>query len=332
MAKFFNQKVKKKKANITPIIVIGSIVAILLIIAILILISVKGNKHGDATITLRDDAAIEVNNENIDKTLFFEEIKNVKESDIKVDYSKVNFNEIGTYEVTITIYKKKYKTTLKVVDTESPVLTVKDVSISFGQSYSAKDFVESCKDNSNKECNVEFYDSSVNQNGEKIDYSIYTSEGTYPIQIIASDESGNKTSPMDATLNIGKGSTSQTKCQYGNNEYDTANNIMAIDVTNNGCALDLNLYQSEEILAPVNNLIKTETEKIKKEFSKVKLEAKSIYINSNIGAIINNSGNGVVGYSVRITISIYNNDANEVIEDYYLNTNGTRNYLVNKYL
>ncbi len=36
---------------------------------------------------------------------------------------------------------------------------------------------------------------------------------------------------------------------------------MAVDVTDNGCALDLNLYQNEEILAPVNELIKSETEK-----------------------------------------------------------------------
>ena len=319
MAKFFNQKVKKNKSNFTSIIVVCSIVGILLLIFVAVMASVfGGNKHSDAVVYLRDDAAIEVNNKDIDKTLFFEELKNVKESDIKVDYSKVNFNEVGTYEVNITIYKKKYKAKLQVVDTESPILK-------------AKDFVESCKDNSNKECNVEFYDSGVNQNGEKLNYGSFTNEGTYTIQLIASDESGNKTSPVSATLNIGKGSSKPTKCTYGNNEYDK-NSTMAVDVTDNGCALDLNLYQNEEILAPVNELIKSETEKVKKEFSKIKLNVKSIYINSSIGTILNTSGKGVVGYSVRITISIYNNDVNEIIEDYYLNTNGTRNYLVNKYL
>ena len=330
MAKFFNQKVKKNKSNFTSIIVVCSIVGILLLIFVAVMASVfGGNKHSDAVVYLRDDAAIEVNNKDIDKTLFFEELKNVKESDIKVDYSKVNFNEVGTYEVNITIYKKKYKAKLQVVDTESPILKVKDVTISVGDTYKAKDFVESCKDNSNKECNVEFYDSGVNQNGEKLNYGSFTNEGTYTIQLIASDESGNKTSPVSATLNIGKGSSKPTKCTYGNNEYDK-NTTMAVDVTDNGCAL--NLYQNEEILAPVNELIKSETEKVKKEFSKIKLNVKSIYINSSIGTILNTSGKGVVGYSVRITISIYNNDVNEIIEDYYLNTNGTRNYLVNKYL
>ena len=332
MAKFFNQKVKKNKSNFTSIIVVCSIVGILLLIFVAVMASVfGGNKHSDAVVYLRDDAAIEVNNKDIDKTLFFEELKNVKERYNKVDYFKFNFNEVGTYEVNISIYKKKYKSKLQVVDTESPILKVKDVTISVGDTYKAKDFVESCKDNSNKECNVEFYDSGVNQNGEKLNYDSFTSEGTYTIQLIASDESGNKTSPVSATLNIGKGSSKPTKCTYGNNEYDK-NSTMAVDVTDNGCALDLNLYQNEEILAPVNELIKSETEKVKKEFSKIKLNVKSIYINSSIGTILNTSGKGVVGYSVRITISIYNNDVNEIIEDYYLNTNGTRNYLVNKYL
>lgn len=333
MAKFFNQKVKKKKSNFTSIVVICSIVGILLLIFVAVMANAFGkNSHSDAVITLRDDAAVEVNNDTFDKTLFFEEIKNVKENDIKVDYSKVNFKEVGTYEVKITIYKKKYIAKLQVVDTEAPVLKVKDVNISVGDTYNPKDFVESCKDNSNKECIIEFYDSGVNQNGEKIDYSSFTGEGSYTIQIIASDESGNKTSPVSVILNIGKGSSKPTKCTYGNNEYDVSNHIMAVDVTDNGCALDLNLYQNEEILAPVNELIKSETEKIKKEFSKIKLNVKSIYINSSIGTILNTSGKGVVGYSVKITISIYNNDVNEVIEEYYLNTNGSRNYLVNKYL
>ena len=179
MAKFFNQKVKKNKSNFTSIVVC-SIVGILLLIFVAVMASVfGGNKHDDAVITLRDDAAVEVNNEDVDKTLFFEEIKNVKENDIKVDYSKVNFNEVGTYEVNITIYKKNYVAKLQVVDTEAPILKVKNVSISAGEIYKAKDFVESCKDNSNKECNVEFYDSGVNQNGEKLNYDSFTSEGTY---------------------------------------------------------------------------------------------------------------------------------------------------------
>lgn len=333
MAKFFNQKVKKNRSNYTSAVVICSIVGVLLIIFVAVMASVFGsNKHNDVVVTLRDDAAIEVNNKNIDKTLFFEEIKNVKENDIKVDYSKVNFNQVGTYEVAITIYKKNYKAKLQVVDTEAPILKVKNVNISHGDTYKAKDFVESCRDNSNAECTIEFYDSGVNQNGEKMNYANYVDEGSYTIQIIASDESGNKTSPMNATLTIGKGSNKPTKCTYGDSEYDSINNIMAVDVTDNGCALDLNLYQNEEILAPVNELIKSETEKIKKEFGKINLNVKNIYINSSIGTILNTSGKGVVGYSVRVTISVYNNDVNEVIEDYYLNINGTRNYLINKYL
>ena len=333
VAKFFNQKIKKSKSNSTSIIVVISIVGLLIIVSVVVMIMVFGsNDHSDAVVSIREDAAVEVNSEEMGKTLFFEEIKNVKEKDIKVDYSKVNFEEVGTYDVDITIYRKKYKARLQVVDTESPVLKVKDANVAIGDSYNAKDFVESCKDNSNKNCDVEFYDSGVNQNGEKIDYSKFTEEGSYTVQIIASDASGNKTSPMSATLNIGKASGKPNNCKFGNNEYDKSSYTMAVDVTDNGCALDLNLYQNEEILAPVNDLIKSETEKIKKEFSKIKLNVKSVYINTSIGTILNTTGNGVVGYSVKVTVSIYNNDVNEVIEDYYLNTNGSRNYSVNKYL
>lgn len=333
MAKFFNQKVKKKKKKSIPFIVIGVILILLCVIFIILLINISNNnKLKDAIITIRDDAAVEVNSKNIDKTLFFEEIKNVKEKDIKVNYDKVNFKKVGSYEVEITIYKKKFKTTLLVVDTKSPDLKVKDHSIKVGDKYKASDFVKSCEDNSKEDCVIEFYDLGVNQDGQKIDYSSFVNEGSYTVQIVASDKSGNKTSPVNVTLNIGKATSQKTKCTYGSDEYDNQKYIMAISVTDNGCALDLNLYQNEDILAPVNELIESETKKIKKEFSKVKLNAKTIYLNSSIGTIINSSGKGIVGYSVKITVSIYNNDTSEVIEDFYLNKDGSRNYLVNKYL
>lgn len=334
MAKFFNQKVQKSKAGFTPNMVVGAVIGILVIIFFGVLISVsKNNKTPkNVTVTLRNDVAVEINNTEVDKTLFFEEITNVKESDIKVDYSKVDFKKVGTYDVVITIYNKEYTTTLQVVDTEAPVLTLKDLYLTSGSTYKAQDFVESCTDNSKNECVVEFYGSSLDQDGQKIDYSKYTEDGSYTVQIIASDESGNKTTPMSATLNLGNGANLEKTCRYGNNEYDSENKIMAIDVTDNGCGLDLNLYQNEEILAPANQIIDDEIEKIKKEFAKIKLTVKNINFTSDIGTILNKTGRGVVGYSIRITISIDNNGTNEVIEDYYLKVDGSREYLVNKYL
>ena len=108
MSKFFNQKVKKGRGVSTGTIVVAVIVAILMFIAIAVLISVfSRNSHKDAVIVVRDVLSVEINDKDVDKTLFFTDLKNVMEKDIIVDYSKVNFSELGTYDAPITIYKKK---------------------------------------------------------------------------------------------------------------------------------------------------------------------------------------------------------------------------------
>lgn len=336
MAKFFNQKVKKgrskTKSNNNKVLLI-SIIAVVAVIIIGVLICVFfRDSHDDAIVKIRDIIAIEVNNENVDKNLFFEQLENVKEKDIKITYKNVDFSEIGTYDVVIKIYGKKYNSKIQIVDTEVPELVIKDVKINLGESYKANDFVKSCQDNSNKECIIDFYDLSLDQNGEKIDYRNYTKEGSYEILIVASDASGNKTSPMKATLTIGK--TSEVKpitCKYGNAEYDTTN-ILAVNVTKEGCALDLNLYNDENVLAPVNELIKSENEKIKKELSKINLGVKNIHVNSETATVLNTTGKGVVGYTLKFTVSIEKNNNEEVIEEYHININGGREFITNKYL
>ena len=336
MAKFFNQKVKKgrskTKSNNNKVLLI-SIIAVVAVIIIGILISVFfRNSHDDAIIKIRDVIAIEVNNENVDKNLFFEQLENVKEKDIKITYKNVDFSEVGTYDVVIKIYGKKYNSKIQIVDTEVPELVIKDVKINIGESYKANDFVKSCQDNSNKDCIIDFYDLSLDQKGEKIDYRNYTKEGSYEILIVASDASGNKTSPMKATLTIGNDTVVKPiTCNYGNAEYDTTN-ILAVNVTKEGCALDLNLYNDENVLAPVNELIKSENEKIKKELSKINLGVKNIHVNSETATVLNTTGKGVVGYTLKFTVSIEKNNNEEVIEEYYININGGREFITNKYL
>lgn len=336
MAKFFNQKVKKgrkKKNNPIQLYVILTIVGILILIAIYAIISVSNrNTHKGSVIKLRDKVTVEINNKNFDKTLFFAELENVKESDIKTNYSKVDFTKIGTYTVKLVIYNKTYETKLEVVDTEAPVLKTKDFTIKKGDTYKAENFVSSCKDNSNKECNIEFYSLALTQDGSSLDYSKFTEEGTYQIQIVASDESNNKTTPMTATLTIGKGSTTTQKCYYGPGEYDTSK-ILSVNVTDNGCALDLNLYNKEETLLPVKEAIENEETKLKNELGKINLGVKTVYINSEMDPILNLDGTGVVGYTVKMIVSVYNaNNEKEIIEEYYLNSNGSRDYIINKYL
>ena len=59
---------------------------------------------------------------------------------------------------------------------------------------------------------------------------------------------------------------------------------------------------------------------------------KNIYINTDITTVLNTAGKGVVGYTLKVTVSIKNNNKEEVIEEYYVNLNGGREYIINKYL
>lgn len=333
--KFFNQKVKKakKKINTTTYIIIGGIVLAVLIVISVFIIILNNNRHKDAVIKLRDNLAVEVNTGYPDKTLFFYELENVKEKDIKVNYKNVDLKEVGKYNLTLKIYGKKYKTTLEVVDTESPTLEAKDYAIAAGEEYSPKDFVANCTDNSGKECIIEFYKLSLDQDGKEYDFGSFTKEGTYTIQIVAKDESGNSTVPVSAKLSIGEKQSKPISCKYGNSDYDNSKYNLAINVTDNGCALDLNLYQNDNIVAPVKSLLNAEEEKLKKEFSKIKVDTKTLYLNSNIAPVLNITGKGIVGYTLYIEVSIQNtNGEKEVIESYYLNQSGNRDYIVNKYL
>ena len=117
----------------------------------------------------------------------------------------------------------------------------------------------------------------------------------------------------------------------GNSDYDTTK-ILAVNITNNGCAVDLNLHDNEKTLAPVYKIRDAEKEKIIKELSKIDLGVKNIYIEGYIEAILNNSSKGVVGYTLKITVSIKKDDVEEVIEEYYVNLDGGREFSINKYL
>lgn len=332
--KFFNQKVKrsKKKNNQRLLLMIAIAALILIVIIALISVSVvNNNKLKKATIKVRELTAVEVNSELPDKTLFFEELQNVKENDIKVNFKKLSTKEVGKYNVTLKIYGKKFKTVLEVVDTKSPELEVKDITISVGDTYKPEDFVKTCTDNSKKDCIVEFYDMSIDENGTAIDYSSFKNEGTYTVQIVAKDESGNSTTNMSAKLTIGKKTDTPKVCKYGNNEYDNKTYILAVDVTENGCALSLDLYKDANVLAPARKKVTDEESKIKKEFSKINVNAKEINFSSIINPVLNTSGDGVVGYTIAIEVSVERNGQKEILASYYLNQNGSRTYSVNKY-
>ena len=64
-------------------------------------------------------------------------------------------------------------------------------------------------------------------------------------------------------------------------------------------------------------MIKSENEKIKKELSKINLGVKNIHVNSETATVLNTTGKGVVGYTLKFTVSIEKNNNEEVIEEYH---------------
>lgn len=322
----------------TQIIIIA--VCIIGIIVCFIVANSFNNKEDqpEQIIEIHDAIAIEVNGDLPDKTSFFKELQGVEEKAISVDYTEVDPSKIGDYPVILSINNKNYNVTLNVVDTQSPNLTTKNLTIAAGQSYYADDFVKSCTDNSNEDCSVAFYDSSLTQDGESIDYSHYTEEGVYAIQIIAMDESGNISTPINATLTIGESSTTQDPnenedpivCKYGDNNYDTSKYILATYVTEKNCAIDLNLYHEETTREAVNKIMEDQTTKLKTEFQKQSIKA-PVTVNRKAEAVLNLEGTGLVGYTLYIEASITKNNEQTIVAAFYVNLDGSRTYTINTY-
>lgn len=333
--KFFNQKVKKSSSRSKIAYIIIGICLLLIIVTIILFIIFRRQMPEDAVIEIRDVVTVEVNSELPDKTLFFAELQNVKEDDIDISFAEADITKVGDYKVEITIFGNNYESTLSVVDTQAPILTVHNFSISISESYSASDFVESCSDNSGDECNISFYEMGMDQDGNIIDYSSYSEEGNYSIQIIATDASGNSTTATMATLTIGDSVSEPepTSCSYGNDEYDSNTYILAVNVTQNGCALDANLYENETVNAPAYELADSDTEKLQKEINKLNINQdleKSL--NRIITPVLNEQGTGLVGYSIQHELTIiYEDGSSELVASYYISTNGERIYTVNKY-
>lgn len=333
--KFFNQKVKNTQKTVMQISII--VVCVIGIIACFCIANYFNNKPKEnAVISLRDTVTIEVNSNLPDKTTFFTALENVSEEDIQVSFEKVNTKATGEYDVTIKLYNKKYQAKVLVIDSMAPNLKTKNISIEENTTYQASDFVEQCNDNSMKECTIDFYKLATDQDGNKIDYSTYKDIGVYKIQIVASDASNN-TTVQEATLTIGEGKEKPPICKYGSNDYDKSKYVLAIDVTENGCAIDKTIFNNTEdptqkqiIYQRAIAVMDEEAAKLQSEFKKMNGSG-DLLLNRDANAVTNTEGTGIVGYAIHMELTLIKDGVSEVIESYDLDTTGKRIYTINKY-
>ncbi len=326
--KFFNQKVQNTKKTVMQICIIAACI-IGVLVCFLLAYYFNNKPKKEAIINLRDSVAIEINSQLPDKTTFFTQLENVKESDIQISYEKVNTKNIGEYPVSIRLYGKKYESKVIVLDSIAPDLDLKELKIEEGDSYTPQDFVNYCNDNSMQECSLEFYTLATDQDGNKIDYSKYKEVGSYKIEIIATDEANNSTI-KETTLTIGNGEQKPPVCKYGSNEYDKDKYLLAVDVTENGCAIDAELYNDDIIYERVSTILDNDTNRLKNEFKKQNGSG-NLILNQYPNAIRNKEGKGIVGYTIHMEVSLEKNGEKEVIESYDLDINGKRIYTINKF-
>ncbi len=340
--KFFYNRVYNTKRTIINIIIIGvCIIGVIICFIITRNLQVEDQNNPGGELSLKQETTVEVN-EKFTNEIFFSKIENVSLDEIKVNYpSDYDISKIGRYKITLEISGKTYEAYLNVVDTMRPELFVQPVTIAKGKNYTANDFVKECTDNSNHECQISFFTEGVNEEGELTDYSQYQEIGVYPIKIVAKDDAGNE-NVQETTLTIeesGSATNPETPdtpdepatCKYGNNKYDTEKYLVAVDITTNGCAVSLDLYKSPNMMAGINKLMETETTKIKKDLETLKLTG-DFSINRKIVVVLNEDGDGIVGYELQMTVTITKNDGSiETITEYKVNNNGERVFISNNY-
>lgn len=335
--KFFYNRVYNTKRTIINLIIIG-----VCIIGVIICFIVVSNFQGEdktkqeSNLSIKESSTIEVN-ESFTNEIFFSKIENFDLKDVDVTYpDDYDPSTPGTYDIILNINKKNYNTKLQVVDTIRPVLELKELTIAPNDKYEAKDFVKSCKDNSNKDCIISFYQNGTDEDANPIDYSAYTKEGTYPIKISAKDNASNET-VIETKLIIKKGSTTTqppapkpTTCKYGDTTYDKENYLITKSVSTNGCAISLDLYKDAETTKEIDKIMESETIRIQKDVTALNLNS-ILSLNRKQTAVVNVSGSGIVGYELRFTVSIPDNGKTKTIVDYKLDADGRRVFITNPY-
>jgi len=123
-----------------------------------------------------------------------DEVEKLKEGYYKTEY----ITEVGKYKIVITVKNGKvYETMFEIKDTLPPELVLKEVVVKEGTEINVYDFVESCIDNSGKDCTIYFVDDGGNETEE-----IPKAVGEYTIRIAAKDHLENMTAIKETKLTI----------------------------------------------------------------------------------------------------------------------------------
>ena len=234
---------------------------------------------------------------------------------ITLDTKNVNNEVAGEYEVVLNVKNlepEEIKVKVNVIDNHSPKLTTKALKLTTnsekennGISYTAEDFVEKCEVKEGLKCVVQFVTTDIDADEKPIDYGHYINPGEYTVKLLASvfDEGETYKTEVSAKLTIIDGDVA-LNCEFGTRKYDRTKYHLAYDVSESGCAIDPQSYTSYSIRSKVDEVANLEAQRIKVQVqNKIQNNGKTLYLNICKNPVINETDDGLVGYSIRLVVS-----------------------------
>lgn len=274
---------KKKKGISKTTIVVLAILLICLIGAGIYYFLNFGNKKATLSISMKD-LSLEMGKELSENASDYATVQGYDVSNCKVDTSKVNIREIGSYDVTVTCGTTSKAGKVIVQDKTAPVVVVKELMVAPGTKVELKDFVVSCNDASN--CSYELEDKSI-----QLDTLVNT-EGITKFNVVVSDDYDNKTT-MEVTLNV----TLQAPVKYMYCTFDAEEDTQYHATRET--SYNYGISENEELVS--TNKIVTYTFQEEEDYQKAKNEYESTNeLNGVSGAVVYDDDE----FTITITTSI----------------------------
>lgn len=184
------------------------------------------------------------------------------------EYNSEILEEVGEYKIKIVIEDKEYESLIKVIDNENPVLKLKEVTIKTGEKYTINSFIDTCTDNSKKDCKLFFTDEKM---------SSYTEAGTYDIEIVAKDDSDNTSSLKTKLIikakettnssNSNSSNKNDSNSSYSSNNNNTSNNNSSSNNTSSNNSSSKNEETKSKVTYKYGVKVTTTGSKITYDFS-----------------------------------------------------------------